>query len=104
MALRAYLYEYCGEKARAAMKAENIDNTKTLQRYQFYTYLQTQLYQDLQPTVSKLRVVLQDDAISFPIVLQHLQSDDEDILYYYTTIPQRYIDAVFFYDISLLQE
>lgn len=103
MAIRAYLYEYCGEQARKYMKDANID-WRWINVYQQYTYLQTQLYQSLQPTVQKVRVTMDDKDISFPIVLSHLQSDDKDILYYYWTLPQRYVDTVFFSDIEIVRE
>ena len=72
--------------------------------YQQYTYLQTQLYQSLQPTVQKIRVIMDDKNISFPIILSHLQSNDQELLYYYGTIPQRYVDTVFFADIEIIRD
>lgn len=93
MALRAYLYEYCGQKAR-----ENLDYQEILGKkitpYSHYLYFQTQLYQSLQPTVTKLRTVINDPHISFYTVLEHLQSDDESMLYFYRTLPHRYNDIL----------
>ena len=103
MAIRAYLYQYCWEQARKYMQESDID-WRWLKAYQQYTYLQTQLYQYLQPTVQKIRVIMNDKDISFPIVLSHLQSNDTNLLYYYWTIPQRYIDTVFFTDIAIVSE
>ncbi len=93
MALRAFLYEYCKEQSEAYLQTHWIQEKK-LTPYNKYIYFQTQLYQYMQPTVAKLRVVLDDRWISFPTVLAHLQSQDEDILYFYRTLPQRYDDAV----------
>jgi hypothetical protein len=101
MTIRAYLYTYCGDQARVYMKDSNIE-WKWVQTYQLYTYLQTQLYQSLQPTVQKLRVIMNDENISFPIILSHLQSNDSELLYYYWTIPERYIDTTFFADIAII--
>jgi hypothetical protein len=93
MALRAYLYEYCGQKAR-----ENLDYQEILGKkitpYSHYLYFQTQLYQSLQPTVTKLRTVMSDRTVSFHTVLEHLQSQDDTILYFYRTLPQRYNDKI----------
>jgi hypothetical protein len=91
MAIRAFLYEYCSEQAQEYLQTHGIQEKK-LTAYNKYTYFQTQLYQYMQPTVTKLRVVLHDRDISFPTVLSHLQSQDEDILYFYRTLPQRYND------------
>lgn len=103
MAIRAYLYQYCWEQARKYMQESNID-WKWLKVYQQYTYLQTQLYQSLQPTVQKIRVIMDDKNISFPIILSHLQSNDPTLLYYYGTIPQRYVDTVFFADVEIVRD
>ncbi|MBP6085805.1 hypothetical protein KA478_01140 [Patescibacteria group bacterium] len=59
MALRAYLYEYCKEQSEAYLQAHGIQEKK-LTPYNKYIYFQTQLYQYMQPTVAKLRVVLDD--------------------------------------------
>lgn len=99
MAIRAFLYEYCWEQARLYMQDTDIDG-RWLKVYQQYNFLQTQLYQSLQPTVQKIRVILDDKNISFPIILSHLQSNDGYLLYFYGTIPQRYIDTVFFADMD----
>lgn len=103
MAIRAYLYEYCWEQARKYMQESDID-WRGLKMYQQYTYIQTQLYQSLQPTVQKVRVIMNDKDISFPIILSHLQSNDPVLLYYYGTVPKRYVDTVFFADIELVRE
>lgn len=57
LALRAYLYEYCGEKAQEILNENGIQLKKTTS-YDIYNFLQTQLYQSLQPTVTKARLVL----------------------------------------------
>jgi hypothetical protein len=93
MAIRAFLYEYCSEKAQEYLQINGVQEKK-ITPYNKYTYFQTQLYQYMQPTVAKVRVVLDDRDISFPTVLSHLQSQDENILYFYRTLPQRYNDVV----------
>ena len=65
--------------------------------------MQTQLYQYLQPTVTKVRVVLDDPTISFQTIVAHLQSTDPDILYFYRTLPERYNDVLMKHVIDDLQ-
>ena len=55
--------------------------------------MQTKLYQELQELVTYASTVLQDDTITLNMVLHDLQSNDGDVLYFYDTLPQRYIDV-----------
>jgi hypothetical protein len=91
LALRAYLYEYCGKKAQDIFTTQGVQ-IKKIAPYDTYIFLQTQLYQYLQPTVIKARAVLRMPQLSFINVIQQLQTQDPDILYFYNTLPQRYND------------
>jgi hypothetical protein len=56
-------------------------------------FVQTRLYEDLQPTISKVRAVLDDQNVTFATIQAHLQSNDPDIQYFYQTLAARYDDA-----------
>jgi hypothetical protein len=61
--------------------------------YNQYLYLQSQLYDALQPTVVRTRELLEDENISSRIIITQLQSDKTKVRYFYDTLDARYQDA-----------
>ncbi len=91
MALRAFVYQYSRQKSETIL--ENTMWSNLSEEYNAHVFLQTKLYQELQELVTYASTVLQDDTITLNMVLHDLQSNDGDVLYFYDTLPQRYIDV-----------
>ncbi len=90
MALRAFVYQYSRQKAETILTNTMWNNLS--EEYNAHVFLQTKLYQELQELVTYASTVLKNDTVTLNIVLHDLQSDDPDVVFYYNTLKQRYID------------
>lgn len=96
------MYEYCRAQAQHILDTQGMQMKKT-SAYDDYIYVSTMLYESLQPTITKVRAVLDDPNVTFATIQAHLESDDAQIQYFYSSLAARYDDALLLQHMPALQ-
>lgn len=102
LVLRLAMYEYCRDQAQHILDTQGMQMKKT-SAYDDYIYVSTMLYESLQPTITKVRAVLDDPNVTFATIQAHLESDDSQVHYFYSTLSARYDDALLLQHMPALQ-
>jgi hypothetical protein len=100
--LRLAMYEYCRAQAQHILDTQGMQMKKT-STYDEYVYVSTMLYESLQPTITKVRAVLDDPTVTFATIQSHLESDSSQVQYFYKTLAARYDDAIVLNNMPALQ-
>lgn len=101
--LRLVMYQYCLDQAQYILNTEWMQMKKPWV-YDDYVFLSTKLYESLQPTITKVRAVLDDSNVVFDTVQAHLESSDPDVLYFYSTLAARYEDKLILQHMPTVQQ